>query len=102
MDLSGVEAHGTAKAPIVWDQDVILSFDLMVLRVHQNGTAKDPSPQIDILRAVVADFTWAAISLPLPGKLKSPKYPNPTYQIDTTELIPECSGDTCNYADSGY
>jgi len=114
MDLSGVEAHGTAKAPIVWDQDVILSFDLMVLRVFQEGGKR---ANIGIYQVVVSNFTFAAIGKQYNSNdLNTPKYwtwcvdangnriqvGDPYAQIDTSAQIPESTDGTCNYRDDRY
>ena len=115
-----VEAHNPG---IVWGQDIIWSFDLMVLKVFQDGGLK---PRIEQYQADVSDFAFAAIGN-APTDLNPPKYwryavdadgnmqydengdpiktGDPFAQIDQSTEIPSCdSGDgkNCNYREDGY
>jgi hypothetical protein len=49
------EAHNPR---IVWGQDIIWSFDLMVLKVFQDGGSK---PRTEQFQADVSSFAFAAI-----------------------------------------
>jgi ribonuclease Z len=117
--IKSVEAH---NPDIVWGQDIIWSFDLMVLKVFQNGGGK---PRIEQYQADVSSFTFAAIGNP-PDDLNPPKYwryavdndgniqydengnpikiGDPFAQIDQSTAIPSCDrGDgKCNYREDGY
>jgi len=53
--MSSIEAHNEG---IQWGTDFICSFDLMVLKVTQNGTAE---PTIEKFRAEVSDYEFAAL-----------------------------------------
>jgi len=114
-----IEAHNPG---IVWGRDIICSFDLMVLKVFQEGGLK---PRIEQYQADVSDFTFAALGNS-PDDLNPPKYwryavdehgnqqydengdpikiGDPFAQIDQSTEIPSCDkGDgNCNYREDGY
>jgi len=114
---TSIEAHNPG---IVWGEDIILSFDLMVLRVFQEG---GPRARIEPYQADVSDFTFQAIGKQY-DDLNPPKYwkyavdeaGNPLYdedgdpiivgdpyaQIDTSTAVPACENGRCNYREDGY
>jgi ribonuclease Z len=105
-------------------KDLIWSFDLMVLRIFQDGTDK---ARIEQYQAEISDFTFSAIG---PKELQHddlnpPKYwqyavdedgniqydqngdpiiiGDPFAQIDSSTEIPSCDdGENCNYREDGY
>jgi ribonuclease Z len=107
---------------IEWGKDIILSFDLMVLKLFQEG---GDQARIEQYQAVVSDFTFAAIGKQY-NDLKPPKYwtyavdengniqydengypikvGDPFAQIDTSREIPSCDdgNGNCNYREDGY
>ena len=106
---------------IVWGEDVLLSFDLMVIKVFQDG---GQNARIEKYRAVVSDFTFAAVYDAF-DDLNPPKYwkyavdengnkiyqngkpvkiGDPYAQIDTSTEIPSCDDGkgNCNFRDDGY
>jgi ribonuclease Z len=116
---NSIEAHNPG---IVWGEDIICSFDLMVLKVFQKGYKK---PKIEQYQAVVSDFTFQAIGKQY-NDLNPPKYwkyavdedgnqqydengdpvivGDPYAQIDTSMEIPACDKNNgeCNYREDGY
>jgi ribonuclease Z len=111
------------------NSNLIWSFDLMVLKVFQVGTAKNPLANIEQYRAEVSDYTFGAVVPPnLQHKdLNPPKYwrylydsdgniqydengdpiiiGDPYAQIDGSTEIPSCddgTGEICNYREDGY
>ena len=118
--MSSIEAHNEG---IQWGTDFICSFDLMVLKVTQNGTAE---PTIEKFRAEVSDYEFAALGKAYTD-LNPPKYwryavdangniqydangnpikiGDPFAQIDQSTAIPSCDngdGVKCNYREDGY
>ena len=85
---------------VVFGQNMIWSFDLMVLRVYPD--------KILAYRADVSDFAWNPQPQMPPGGFYPPKYNtngvgNPFAQIDTsTEIPPTNHNGTVNYDPSGY
>jgi ribonuclease Z len=68
----------------------------MVLRVRKGKKGKPP--QIEQLMGKVSDYTFGPPQN-VYAPLKDPKYPTPTAQLDTTNLI--LPGDN-TYCDNGY
>jgi ribonuclease Z len=108
---NSVEAHNPG---IVWGEDVLLSFDLMVLRVFQEGGAR---ARINKYQAEVSDFVFQALGKQY-NDLNPPKYwkysvdengypiivGDPFYQIHTSTEVPSCDDGkgNCNYREDGY
>jgi len=65
--LESIRAH---NPELIWGQDIICSFDLMVLKVFQDGVGK---PRIEQYQAEVPDFAFAALGNQ-PRDLNPPKY----------------------------
>jgi ribonuclease Z len=91
------------------DGNFTWSFDLMVIKVFQDGGEK---ASIEQYQADVSDFTFQAVG---PQELQHddlnpPKYcdsdgnGDPYAQIDTSTEIPSCDdgGENCNYREDGY
>lgn len=117
--LESIKAH---NPELKWGEDIICSFDLMVLKIFQDGGAK---PRIEQYQAEVPDFVFAALGNS-PDDLNPPKYwryavdengnqqydengnpikiGDPFAQIDQSTQIPSCDkGDgNCNYREDGY
>lgn len=116
---TSIEAHNKG---IIWGQDIILSFDFMVLRVFKEEVGTQA--RIEQYQADVSDFTFAALGKSY-GDLNPPKYwkyavdeegnqqydengdpvivGDPYAQIDTSTEIPACDQNgQCNYRDDGY
>ncbi len=94
--LQSVQAHTN----VVWGQDLIWSFDLLVLRVFPD--------RIEQCRAVVSDYCFNP-PVQLDGGTYPPKYHDghgggdPYAQIDLTTQIPATNTDgTVNYREDGY
>ncbi len=100
---TSIEAHNPG---IEWGKDIIVSFDLMVLKVFQEGGNQ---ARIEQYQADVPDFTFTAIGKSY-NDLKTPKYHDsygngdPYAQIDISTQIPSCDDGkgNCNYRDDGY
>lgn len=99
---TSIEAH---NPEIEWGQDIILSFDLMVLKVFNEGYV----PRIETWQAEISDFTFAALGKQY-NDLNPPKYRDsdgngdPFAQIDTSTEVPSCDdgNGNCNYREDGY
>jgi ribonuclease Z len=100
--LSSVRSYCTNN-PVVFGQNMVWSFDLMVLRVYPD--------RIQQYRADVSDLAWS----PMPqqpwggsGGYYPPKYHDtngvgdPFAQIDLSTQIPAVSGGVTNYNPNGY
>lgn len=93
--MQSVRAHFAAGRYPEFGSDIIWSTDLMVLKVRK-GRRRKPA-QIAQLMGEVSDH---AFSPPLNYyPVKAPKYPTPTAQLDTTNLI--LPGDD-TYCENGY
>jgi ribonuclease Z len=85
--------------------NLIFSFDLMVLRVW----AGTPKPEIGVFRGKVNDFGFGPVATS-PQGLRPAKYHNnddtksedPCQQLLLDTWIPPGDGTTCNYRDDGY
>ena len=84
---------------VVMGEDIVWSFDLLVLRVFPG--------RIDQYRADVSKYCFNP-PVQLPGGTLPPKYNDgtgvgdPFYQIDTNSAIPAVSGGVTNYRIDGY
>jgi ribonuclease Z len=93
--MNSVRAHFPKGGYPEFGKDIIWSTDLMVLSVKK-GTQGKP-PQITQMMGNVSDYTF---SPPLNYySVKPAKYPTPTAQLDTTNLI--LPGDN-TYCENGY
>ncbi|HME41943.1 MAG TPA: twin-arginine translocation signal domain-containing protein [Syntrophorhabdales bacterium] len=88
--MNSVRAHFPHGVYPVFGRDIIWSTDLMVLRVKKSGITQ--------LMGNVSDYTFAPPQN-VPPNQKTPKYPTPTAQLDTSTLID--SGPN-TYCDNGY
>jgi ribonuclease Z len=77
-------------------KDIVFSTDLMVLKVKKGKNGKPP--KIEQFMGEVSDYTWGPFQN-VYGPMADPKYPEPTAQLDTTNLI-EPGPDT--YCENGY
>jgi ribonuclease Z len=85
--------------PVVFGQNMVWSFDLMVLRVFPD--------KIQQFRADVSDFAWNPQPQLPSGGMYLPKYNdgtngNPFAQIDLSTQIPAVVNGTTNYNPNGY
>jgi ribonuclease Z len=94
--MNSVRAHFPKGGYPEFGKDIIWSTDLMVLRVRKGKKGKPP--QIEQLMGKVSDYTFGPPQN-VYAPLKDPKYPTPTAQLDTTNLI--LPGDN-TYCDNGY
>lgn len=78
-------------------KDIVWPTDLMVLKVRKGKNGKPP--KIEQLMGDVSAYTWSPPGNVLTQQQLAPaKYPTPTAQLDTTNLIQP--DDT--YCDNGY
>ena len=77
-------------------KDIIWPTDLMVVKVKKGQNGKPP--KIDQFMGEVLDYTWGLFQN-VYGPMADPKYPEPTSQLDTTNLI-EPDDDT--YCENRY
>ena len=77
-------------------KDIVFSTDLMVLKVKKGKNGKPP--KIEQFMGEVSDYTWGP-SQNVYGPMADPKYPEPTSQLDLTNLI-KPGVDT--YCENGY
>jgi ribonuclease Z len=100
--LSSVQSYCTNN-PVVFGQNMVWSFDLMVVRVFPD--------RIEQYRADVSDFAWSPQQQQPwggSGGFYPPKYHDtngvgdPFAQIDLSTQIPAVSGSVTNYNPSGY
>ena len=75
-------------------KDIIWPADLMVLKVKKGGKP----PRIEQFMGEVSDYTYGPAQN-VYAPLADPKYPDPTAQLDRTNLI-EPGPDT--YCENGY
>ena len=94
--LDSVKAH---CPDVVMGEDIVWSFDLMVLRVFPD--------RIEQCRADVSRYAFNP-PVQLPAGMMPPKYNDgagkgdPYYQIDTNAAIPAVAGGVTNYRVDGY
>jgi ribonuclease Z len=96
--LSSVQAYCTNN-PVVFGQNMVWAFDLMVLRVFPD--------RIQQFRADVSSFAWSPQPQLPSGGFYLPKYNtngtgNPFAQIDLSTQIPAVNNGTTNYNPNGY
>jgi ribonuclease Z len=77
-------------------EDIVFSTDLMVLKVKKGKNGRPP--KIEQFMGEVSDYTWGPFQN-VSGEMAEPKYPDPTAQLDRTNLI--LPGDD-TYCDNGY
>ena len=77
-------------------KDIIWPTDLMVLKVKKGKDGKPP--KIEQFIGEVSDYTWGPFQN-VYGPMADPKYPDPTAQLDLTNLI-QPGPDT--YCENGY
>jgi len=77
-------------------KDIVFSTDLMVLKVKKGKNGKPP--KIEQFMGEVSDYTWGP-SQNVYGPMADPKYPDPTAQLDKTNLIPPGED---RYCENGY
>lgn len=94
--MNSVKAHFPHGDYPQFGKDIIWSTDMMVLKVTKGKGGKPPT--IEQMMGKTSDYTFSPpqnITL----KLKHPKYPSPTAQLDPTNIIPP--GDD-TYCQNGY
>jgi ribonuclease Z len=94
--LNSVRKHFPNGTYPEFGKDIVWSTDLMVLKVKKAKNGKPP--KIEQFMGEVSDYTWAPPQN-VYAPLAPPKYPTPTAQLDTTNLI-EPGDDT--YCENGY
>ncbi|MGE5603048.1 MAG: hypothetical protein ACM30E_08355 [Nitrososphaerales archaeon] len=80
----------------VLGQDLVYSTDLLVLKVKKGKHGRPP--KIEQFIGDVSDYTWGPFQN-VYGPMADPKYPEPTSQLDRTNLI-EPGANT--YCANGY
>jgi ribonuclease Z len=92
--LNSVQKHfPTGRCP-EFGKDIVWPADLMVLKVKKGGKP----PRIEQFMGEVSDYTYGPAQN-VYAPLADPKYPDPTAQLDRTNLI-EPGPDT--YCENGY
>lgn len=94
--MNSVRNHFPKSRYPQFGKDIVWSTDLMVLKVKKRGHGRPP--EIEQLIGKVSDYTFAAPQN-VHSPLSTPKYPSPTAQLDTTNLI---SPGPTTYCANGY
>jgi ribonuclease Z len=77
-------------------KDILWPIDLMVLKVKKGKNGRPP--KIEQFMGEVSDYTWGPFQNVYQA-MADPKYPDPTAQLDKTNLIEHGPG---TYCENGY
>ena len=94
--MNSVRKHFPKGSYPEFGKDIVWSTDLMVLKVKKGKNGKPP--KIEQFMGEVSDYTFGPPQN-VYSPLAPPKYPSPTAQLDTTNLI-KPGDDT--YCENGY